>query len=408
MSPRHACFISLRNAFYAVLLLGSLEMIPLTSSAVADDGDPVALIRSPEGIKVESMTGLSVLVVKGAEGKSPVMPRATMERLADPVATHAVNTMLRLQLPVDLDYVLDRLENEDAPTWKPFADSASPSANSMRIRSVGNVVSIRVDGVHIAIVLSSVKSIGSDLELIQGCDALLVDALVNVVDGQTQNVLALAKKAGAKCLVVSTETTIDGATKQPGNTLPLSATLPISAASNSEDDDPVRVIQLGSKPVELATELQELIKRKEISCRASQDVFAKLSADQMNFRPANGSHTPRWNAEHMMGRELLFFSQIYHAKDPSIPVMDLNPKQMPPDYQAKHPQWTGAEEARQMERVTAFTSRFAYLLNDLPLDKKAPSSRWTPRALLKQMDRHYNEHTANVTLKFKLPDWPAQ
>ena len=147
---------------------------------------------------------------------------------------------------------------------------------------------------------------------------------------------------------------------------------------------------------------------KEAACTASQEVFAKLSVAQMNFRPNNGSHTPRWNTEHMMGRELLFFSQIFHAQDESIPVMDLNPKQMPPDYVFRHADWTGAEEARQMQRVSSFTSRFAYLLKDLPLDEKPPGSNWTLRGLLRQMDRHYSEHTANVKKKFELENWPKE
>ena len=108
----------------------------------------------------------------------------------------------------------------------------------------------------------------------------------------------------------------------------------------------------------------------------------------------------------MMGRELGFFSQIYAKQDPGIAAIDLNPKQMPPDYVAAHADWTGTEEARQMERVCRFTSRFAYLLKDLPLDKKAPGSFWTPKSLLLQMDNHYSEHTANVVKKFELPDWP--
>ena len=109
----------------------------------------------------------------------------------------------------------------------------------------------------------------------------------------------------------------------------------------------------------------------------------------------------------MMGRELLFFSQIYNAVDPTIPVMDLNPKQMPEDYKFAHADWTGAEEGRQMHRVQAFTRRFAYLLDGMDLDKRAKGSRfWTPRALLKQMERHYSEHTANVKKKMELPGWP--
>ena len=129
----------------------------------------------------------------------------------------------------------------------------------------------------------------------------------------------------------------------------------------------------------------------------------------MNFEPANGTHTPRWNAEHMMGRQLLFFSQIYAAISPyAFRPIDLNPEQMPPDYRAAHPDWGGVEEARQMERANAFVRRFAYLLDDVDLDARAPGSRWTLRALLKQMGRHFAEHTANVVKKFDQPDWPSK
>lgn len=82
-------------------------------------------------------------------------------------------------------------------------------------------------------------------------------------------------------------------------------------------------------------------------------------------------------------------------------------KQMPPDYSAAHPDWDGAEEARQMKRVSEFTRRFAYLLHDAKLQAKAPGSRWTLVGLLRQMERHYDEHTANTIKKFELPDWPG-
>ena len=141
----------------------------------------------------------------------------------------------------------------------------------------------------------------------------------------------------------------------------------------------------------------------------SQQVFAKLSTNQLNFKPTNGTHTPRWNTEHMMGRQLLFFSQIYVTQDPSIPKMDLNPRQTPPAYVFAHPDWDGPEEGRQTQRVREFTRRFAYLLADMDVDKKAPGSRWPSlRALLKQMHRHYGEHTANTIKKFDLPGWPKE
>ncbi|MEM9368842.1 MAG: DinB family protein [Planctomycetota bacterium] len=160
-------------------------------------------------------------------------------------------------------------------------------------------------------------------------------------------------------------------------------------------------------PPPIPSHLGELFDRMEAANRRSQDVFRELSVEQMNFRPGNGSHTPRWNAEHMAGRQLLFFSQIYHAIDSSIPVVDWNPKQMPADYQARHADWSGKEEARMMQRVDDFCRRHAHLLGQIQLDEKAPGSRWPSlRALLLQMERHYDEHTANVKKKFALPDWP--
>ena len=155
--------------------------------------------------------------------------------------------------------------------------------------------------------------------------------------------------------------------------------------------------------------MNELFEAMETANEYSQRVFTQLSTDRMNFKPSNGTHTPRWNAEHMVGRQYKFFSQIYHSFDSAIPVRDLNPKQMPSDYVAAHPNWDGAEEARQMKRVSQFCRRYAYLLDGMDLDDKPPVVSWrTLRALLVQMDKHYLEHTANVVAKFELPDWPAE
>jgi len=183
----------------------------------------------------------------------------------------------------------------------------------------------------------------------------------------------------------------------------------LAVAPSKAEPFKTRFVSLGTTPYEMSEEVADLFAKKEAAQKASREMFAKLSVDQMNFKPNNGSHTPRWNTEHMMGRELVFFSQIYNAVDPSIPVMDLNPKQMPKDYEFAHPDWTGAEEARQMKRVEDFTRRFAYLLDGMDLDKKAKGSRfWTPRRLLMQMERHYKEHSANVVKKMKLEGWPKE
>lgn len=185
-------------------------------------------------------------------------------------------------------------------------------------------------------------------------------------------------------------------------------TVAVSAPAKIDNEGKTRFVSLGDQPWKMTEELAGLFAKKEAACKSSREMFAKLSVNQMNFKPDNGSHTPRWNAEHMMGRELLFFSQIFHAVDPMIPVMDLNPRQMPKDYTFAHSDWSGAEEAAQMMRVEAFTRRFAYMLEGMELDAKATGSKmWTPRRLLKQMERHYNEHSANVVKKMDLEGWPA-
>jgi L-ascorbate metabolism protein UlaG (beta-lactamase superfamily) len=184
-------------------------------------------------------------------------------------------------------------------------------------------------------------------------------------------------------------------------------TLAVTAGRGPSTETP-RVVVLRTAPWVMPVELAGLFADKEQACREAQAVFSPLDVDQMNHRPANGTHTPRWNAEHMMGRELGFFSAIYSSIDPAIGPIDLNPAQMPADYVAAHPDWSGAEEARQLEWVTLFTRRFAYLLDGLELDEKPEGSWWTLRGLLEQMQRHYGEHTANVRKKFELPDWPRR
>ena len=171
----------------------------------------------------------------------------------------------------------------------------------------------------------------------------------------------------------------------------------------------VDVSLLLDTPSPVPEQLRQLFDRMEAANRRSQDVFRQLSVEQMNFKPSDGTHTPRWNAEHMAGRQLLFFSQIYHALDSSIPVVDRNPRQMPVDYEARNPSWSGKDEARAMQRVDDFCRRYAYLLEDIQLDERPPATSWPSLgALLLQMEQHYDEHTANVKKKFQLPDWPKK
>jgi L-ascorbate metabolism protein UlaG (beta-lactamase superfamily) len=186
----------------------------------------------------------------------------------------------------------------------------------------------------------------------------------------------------------------------PGNTLAI-------AAGRGPTKAKPQVVVLGTRPWRMPPEMERLFGLKEKASRGAQVVFELLTVEQMSHRPANGTHTPRWNAEHTMGRELGFFSAVYASLDPAIAAVDLNPAQSPADYVAAHPDWDGAEEARQLQRVADFTRRFAYLLETVDLDDKPAGSPWTLRGLLEQMQRHYTEHTANVIKKFDLEDWPA-
>ena len=160
--------------------------------------------------------------------------------------------------------------------------------------------------------------------------------------------------------------------------------------------------------IKLNTELEGLLSKMEAACKKSQMVFKPLSVAQMNFKPSDGTHTPRWNAEHLYGRQLQFFSQIYHSIDPeNFEVVELYPAQMPKDYVAAHPEWSGEKEAEQMKKISRYIRTYAYLLNDLDLDKKVEGTNWSPRKLCQVMTAHFAEHTANVQKKFKLADWPS-
>jgi len=184
-------------------------------------------------------------------------------------------------------------------------------------------------------------------------------------------------------------------------------TLPASKGRGPSKDKP-QVVVLKHEPLAMAKELSQLFEAMESGIAKSKTVYEPLSAKQMNHKPSNGTHTPRWNVEHTVGRHLGFFSQIYSKVDTSIPHIDINPKQMPKDYLPAEPTWTGAEENHRIDRAHAFVLRYAYLLDGLPLDKKAPGSFWTVRGLCKQMQDHFWHHTANVLEKMKLPDWPKE
>lgn len=381
----------------------------------ANDGDPLAVSRWPGGmISVETHWGLRLMI-------EPT-PRAS--KLVPSQAGRVIRPSEQL------DHYWTRLPNMAEPAWLPAAEFAQSKhkndTNSVHVKTLatGNdkahALLLTVDGVRIVYIpldqfvpgnqVDSAKLSNVDLAILSTSDiSYLQQAEVVSLMKAIQPRKVLLDLTGKTSLsdIEKWATSIGGDKKINNvghNTLALSQSTIVSQANEKQHS--TEVVLLNHRPWKMPAELAGLFKEMEKSNADSQKVFAKLSAKQLNFRPANGTHTPRWNTEHMMGRQLLFFSQIYNAQDSTIPVIDLNPKQMPPDYVAAHPEWNGTEEARQTQRVSEFTRRFAYLLADIDLDKKAPGSRWKLRALLKQMDHHYSEHTANTIKKFDLPGWP--
>ena len=349
-------------------------------------------------------------------------------------ATHVVRALDDTGAARTVDVVLDRMPNQDDAQLSSAEATAVRSAHAVGVRSLAafhdavagrdrgevGMVLVEVDGVRILHCgdLGQPLLTPSQLAAIGNLDVLLIPVGgVYTIDGPeaariTEQVRPRIvvpihyRTANLTLPLEPVEGFLDALPDRyrrvpaPGNTLA------VTAGVGPTDERPY-VVVLKTRPWPMPDELATLFEAKESAAAASAAVFDALSTAQMNHRPGNGTHTPRWNAEHMMGAELEFFTAIYHGVEPSLAALKLRPEQMPDAYTAAHPDWTGGEEARQIERVQRLTRRFAYLLADLPLDEKPPGSWWTLRGLLEQMQRHYLEHTANVTRKFELPDWPA-
>ena len=388
-------------------MIGIFLWFVLAEPANANDGDPVAIRYWPGGCSsIESMWDFHVAIGVDAGNRAALPRLADVEFVDDFWAASGSDSL-----------VLDRRPNEPSAMLKPASECPNPSRNAIRFSRVAlkneatqktvfvNV--LFVDGV--SILDSNKNSVGDLLAIlkvvkdlpkeIQTVDAFLIDdAIADPASFET-----LQGLLNPRVMVLRSAVKFD----KVGDALVENIGHNTLSVSRSEQTSTSKWVKLSENPWSMDAALGELFDKKEAACKASRAVFKELSVNQLNFRPSNGTHTPRWNTEHMMGRELLFFSQIYHAVDPSIPILDLNPKQMPPDYRPAHEDWTGLEESMQMERVEFFTRRFAYLLNGMDLSKTAKGSAfWTPKALLKQMEAHYKEHTANVVKKKDLPDWP--
>lgn len=380
--------------------MSALVLFAMCMWASADEGHPVAVRSWPGGIvSIETQWGLTVSFDARLQANVASKDDVDQELFSKGTYKHE----------------LSRAPNAEKPTWAEVSEDASVGANDIRVTSLTlandqvPAVEIAVDGVRIVFV-DAIKLQGQADEVVKDAEIdLLVLTAADTKGLNEPSVAEFVKKLGPLQTLVNLEEAEASLVSQFAKAIGSDSqsvahnTMALSSGSGVSG----RVVKLATVPWEMPEALSQLFAAMEKSNAASQEIFAKLSVDQMNFKPKNGTHTPRWNTEHMMGRQLLFFSKIYHTQDAAIPAMDLNPKQMPPDYEFAHPDWDGKEEARQMQRVSDFTRRFAYLLDGMDVDKRAPGSRWPSlRALLRQMDRHYGEHTANTVKKFELPDFP--
>lgn len=410
------------------ILLTLLVVMGLVSSASADPPVPVA-VRWWGGATVSIETWWHGPIVIGCDSSVDGLAEHGLSTRPDsrPQAEISSKTGL-LTMPLDADswplrvnQRYQRLPNQGKLTPVNLSVVEPRYSYQIEIDPAWIMADPKMDRLGLALI--SVEGVrvlyAADLHDAKLSDAgtkvlLRPDVLVVSVDKSTKQMQYLVSHLQPRFVIpiAATYAAVEAALKQLSSDTEIEweshntfAITPIEKAVGERS----KLVALSDKPWKPTGDLAELLAKMDASCRASQKVFAPLSAKQMSWQPPNGTHTPRWNVEHLMGRQLGFFSEIFAAIDPqTFKAINLNPKQMPPEYQPAHDDWTGAEEARQMQRANAYVQRFAYLLEGIDLDKPAPGSRWTLRKLLKQMDRHFTEHTANVVKKFELEGWPAE
>ena len=382
--------LSTKTKFTTLGLVGLISLTFAAGFAVADDGDPVAIRHwGDQKFTIETMWGFQI---------GMGLKDANTNKLA------GKPDLLLADVGVGEIVTLQRLPNQAKSSISKEAAKSKDDNAVVVERGQGNAPAmVTVDGVAIVYLNAAVEA-----EFAKQLEGKQVVVIATGSGLTPEMYAAMFDSLKPKLMVVRAG--MEKVGDQAVETV-LHNTVAVSSANQAKakDKTTARIVSLGTETYQLSEALTTLFEKKEAACKKSREVFAKLSVAQMNFKPANGTHTPRWNTEHMMGRELHFFSQIYHAVDPAIPVMNFNPAQMPNKYKFAHEDWTGEEEARQTKRVEDFTRRFAYMLDGMSLNKRAKGSRfWTPKSLLAQMERHYKQHTGNVVKKMKLDGWPKE
>ncbi len=360
----------------------------------------------------------------------------------NPAVVHGLNSDGQI---MKTDIIFERLPNEDRPKISAYNETKIYSEHAIRIQSIdsyhdnekgakrGNNVMflIEVNGIKIlhAGDLGQLELTSRQLNKIGKIDVLMLPVGgVYTIDGvqavgiieqlSPHMVVPMHYKFGP--LKIDLNTIEPFLEKCPGKYERVKTngnTFAVRKGQISSFAKP-KLLLLKHKPWEMPKQLKALFHRKEHSARSCIPIYSNLSINQLNHKPSNRTHTVRWNIDHLTGRELLFFSQVYSSLDSMVPKLDQNPKQMPPDYVPQRPEWTGMEEAKHIERTLAFSRRFAYLLHDIDMDKKFRLSRfedgethefyWNMSELCGRMEEHYAYHTEHVKRKFELPDWPTE
>jgi len=281
----------------------------------------------------------------------------------------------------EIDVILTRAPNTDKPTLTTYHPTKQYSEHAVRIRSIASwhddtegkkrgantMFLVETNGVRILHCgdLGQTRLRDEQLDQIGKIDVLLIPVggvytidgpqAVHIVD-QLRPLIVVPIHYKLPVLTIDLNTAEPFLDKLPSSYKRVEAvgnTLAVSRGRRT-GQNVKKVVVLKLKPYQLPTALRKLLDEKEKAAKKSQSLFSSLSINQLNHRPSNGTHTPRWNAEHVMASDLRMFSAVYARLDPMIPHINLNPRQMPPDYVPAHPNWTGAEEARQIERALAF------------------------------------------------------
>lgn len=403
-------------------LLLLLLCIAAAAARAGDPGKPVAVRWwGGSAVSIETWWGLVAVVDRPAdEPTGDVVLRSG----GNPAPRRDANIVWGVDSRAEVKpifAVLDRLANEPEPRFGSAIEMVTRSPHAMTIRSIASTTRegdanamflIAVDGVRILHCgrLGQRRLSPEQIEQAGAVDMLLIgDSLVPadaaaICEQLRPRIVTPMTGDDHRQAFLSAMPDRYRLVRAAGNTTPVTA-----------DRGPTRarptIAILHDRPWRMPDEMAVLEARATESSRAAQKLIRSMTERQLDHRPADGTHTVRWNAEHMMSAELFFFTSAYEAIDESIPKIALFPEQKPADYRPANPRWTPAEEARQMERARALVRRFAYLLDGLPLDELPEGA---PRFLrsLEGMWRqpaaeHYAHHAEMIREKSNLPDWPT-